>query len=712
MNDAITGAWAKQRSKISINPPPPGSAAAAMIARAEKGEDVDGAPAKKKVRRSESTKKSRARPTSQEHMPPSTRLRDLGGVAGAIEKALELVAMPLCHPEIYLHTGVTPPRGVLFHGPPGCGKTMMAGAIAGELGVPFLSISAPSIVSGTSGESEKTLRDTFEEAQRVAPCILFIDEIDAITPKRETAQREMERRIVAQLLTCMDGLAWEANDGKPVIVLGATNRPDSLDPALRRAGRFDHEIGLGVPDEAGREQILRVLCQKLRLAGDFDYRYLARRTPGYVGADLTSLTAAAGIIAVKRIFKDLGVDVPAEAMDEDAQIQSIADAPQDAQEAQEAPEAVTDDADKEGSTQVVLAPRVTTKELISNLPDSVRHSSIAAFLERFPGPLPQSELDKLAITNDDFCHALSVVQPSSKREGFATVPDVTWDDIGALYQIREELSMAVVQPIRRPELFQALGVAASSGVLLWGPPGCGKTLLAKAVANESRANFISIKGPELLNKYVGESEKGVRQVFARARTSSPCVIFFDELDALVPKRDDALSEASARVVNTLLTELDGLESRVQTYVIAATNRPDMIDPAMCRPGRLDKLLYVDLPSPSERLDILLALTKKTPLAKEGDADPVDLEAIANDSRANGYSGADLAALVREAAVSALRERISSPLSYADDDISEGHMVVTQHHFIRALDRVLPSVSVDQRRKYEQLRNHFSGATRK
>lgn len=700
MNEAITGAWAKH-NKISINAPPPGSAAAAALARAEKGEETDTAPAKKKVRRE--SKKSRERPTSAEHTPPPTRLRDLGGVAGAIEKSLELIAMPLCHPEIYLHTGVTPPRGVLFHGPPGCGKTMMAGAIAGELGVPFLSISAPTIVSGTSGESEKTLRDTFEEAQRVSPCILFIDEIDAITPKRETAQREMERRIVAQLLTCMDGLAWESNDGKPVMVLGATNRPDSLDPALRRAGRFDHEIGLGVPDEAGREQILRVLCQKLRLAGDFDYKYLARRTPGYVGADLTSLTAAAGIIAVKRIFQGLGTE--SDSMDV---VQGESNEQQDEAPAEPPAEGQAESAEPE----VVLAPRLTARELVAGLPDSVRHTSIAAFLERFPGPLPQSELDKLAITNDDFCQALSMVQPSSKREGFATVPDVTWEDIGALYQIREELSMAVVQPIRRPELFHALGVSASSGVLLWGPPGCGKTLLAKAVANESRANFISIKGPELLNKYVGESEKGVRQVFARARTSSPCVIFFDELDALVPKRDDALSEASARVVNTLLTELDGLESRVQTYVIAATNRPDMIDPAMCRPGRLDKLLYVDLPSPSERLDILQALTKNTPLAGTDDGEPVNLEAIANDSRASGYSGADLAALVREAAVLSLREHIASPLAYGDDNISGERIVVTQQHFVRALDRILPSVSAEQRRKYEELRGHFSGAGRK
>ena len=446
---------------------------------------------------------------------------------------------------------------------------------------------------------------------------------------------------------------------------------------------------------------MRVLCEKLRLAGDFDYRYLARNTPGYVGADLTSLTSAAGIIAVKRIFQGLGSDAPDVEMAED----------QEHQESSEGAGAAATEQAEDGDTQVVLAPRITAREMVAGLPESVRHTSIAAFLERFPAPLPQSELDKLAITNEDFCQALSTVQPSSKREGFATVPDVTWADIGALYQTREELSMAIVQPIRRPELFSALGVAASSGVLLWGPPGCGKTLLAKAVANESRANFISIKGPELLNKYVGESEKGVRQLFSRARTSSPCVIFFDELDALVPKRDDALSEASARVVNTLLTELDGLESRVQTYVIAATNRPDMIDPAMCRPGRLDKLLYVDLPSPSERLDILLALTKSTPLAGPGDPNAVDLAALAHDSRANGYSGADLAALVREAAVLALRERIVSPLAYGDDAITEGKITVTQQHFTRALDRVLPSVGHEQRHKYEHLRHHFSRATR-
>lgn len=590
-------------------------------------------------------------------------------------------------------------------------------------------------MSGTSGESEKALRDTFDEAQKIAPCILFIDEIDAITPKRETAQREMERRIVAQLLTCMDGLAWEKGDGRPVMILGATNRPDSLDPALRRAGRFDHEIAMSVPNEEGREQILQVLCSKLRVAGDFNLRYLAKRTPGYVGADLTSLTAAAGIIAVKRIFQDLSnepaplqitevhesVEMQCDGDEVKAEV-ATTEAPAEAPAAPEAPA----DGPTEGPTEAEVpaepasaeqALSEPSKAVIANpdffeaLPENVRRSSIAAFLERFPDPLPEWQLERLAITNQDFLDALDVVQPSSKREGFATVPDVTWEDIGALHHIREELSMAVVQPIRRPELFHALGVDASSGVLLWGPPGCGKTLLAKAVANESRANFISVKGPELLNKYVGESEKAVRQVFARARASSPCVIFFDELDALVPRRDDSLSESSARVVNTLLTELDGLESRVQTYVIAATNRPDMIDPAMCRPGRLDKLLYVDLPSASERFDILRTLTKKTPLAHAADADAtrhtVDLEVVANDARAEGYSGADLAALVREAAVTALREKIVSPMHYGDDAPPAERVCIFQHHFLQAFDRVLPSVNREQRKKYELLRGRLA-----
>ncbi|KAL0945516.1 hypothetical protein HGRIS_000999 [Hohenbuehelia grisea] len=470
---------------------------------------------------------------SKDHTPPTARLSDLGGVEACVEKLLELVAMPLCHPEVYLHTGVQPPRGVLLHGPPGCGKTLLANAMAGELGIPFISISAPSIVSGMSGESEKTLRDTFEEAKRVAPCLLFIDEIDAITPKRESAQREMERRIVAQFLTCMDDLSWDKTENKPIIVMGATNRPDSLDAALRRAGRFDHEISMGVPDEEARAKILHVLCSKLRLEGAFDFAAMAKVTPGYVGADLAALTGAAGIIAVKRIFRQLSegtlVLLPDEPTEVDGGAAMSVDPPTELSIPKDAP-------------TLPLMPASSGAPFASLL-SSLSPSSLAHFLTKHPSPLTEAQLAPLNISSADFHLALTEVQPSSKREGFATVPDVSWADIGALHGIREELHMAVVQPIRRPEVFRSVGIINACGVLLWGPPGCGKTLLAKAVANESRANFISVKGPELLNKYVGESERAVRQVFSRARASSPCVIFFDELDALVPRRDDSLVRA-------------------------------------------------------------------------------------------------------------------------------------------------------------------------
>ncbi|KAG8985990.1 hypothetical protein FRB90_004313, partial [Tulasnella sp. 427] len=659
------------------------------------------------------SKRQRATTSSdgKDYSPPSTRLSDLGGVQPCVEKMLELVAMPLCHPEVYLHTGVQPPRGLLLHGPPGCGKTLLANAIAGEIGVPFISISAPSIVSGMSGESEKTLRETFEEAKRVAPCLLFIDEIDAVTPKRESAQREMERRIVAQFLTCMDDLSWDKTDNKPVIVIGATNRPDSLDAALRRAGRFDHEITMGVPDEDAREQILRVQSAKLRLSGDLDLRALAKATPGYVGADLAALTGAAGVLAVKRIFKGLA----------EGTLVLPADTP--------SMDIVIDDEQPSNSVEGATSP--DTGPFSGLRPDVLPPTSIAHFLRAHPSPLTETQLSPLEITSEDFRLALSEVQPSSKREGFATIPDVTWADIGALDAVREELSMAVVQPLRRPELFKSVGVDAPCGVLLWGPPGCGKTLLAKAVANQSRANFISIKGPELLNKYVGESERAVRQVFARARASSPCIIFFDELDALVPRRDDSLSEASGRVVNTLLTELDGLESRgTSVYIIGATNRPDMIDPAMCRPGRLDKLLYVDLPNSGERVEIFRTLVgapsassfkrRKPPkrvVPVEGGFDgPVfaAAETLLQSSKAEGYSGADLASLVREAAVSALKRRLGTmPLEEGDDDQppmpEEPQTIeVGLEDFARALDKITPSVSAFQRRRYEALRSKLAG----
>lgn len=573
----------------------------------------------------------------------------MGGMDEVITQLMEIVGMPILHPEIYKTTGVEPPRGVLLHGPPGCGKTTIANALAGDLKVPFINISAPSVVSGMSGESEKKIRELFEEAKTLAPCIIFFDEIDAITPKREGAQREMERRIVAQMLTSIDELSLDKTNGQPVIIIGATNRPDSLDPALRRAGRFDREICLNVPNEASRLHILKKMTQNLKIDGSLDFSKLAKATPGYVGADLKALTTAAGICAIKRIFSNLTIE---------------------------------DD--------------VNSQMELESL------STIQKFLMRHPTPLTPEQLAPLAITYDDFLVALPTIQPTAKREGFATVPDVSWENVGALSNIRIELNMAIVQPIRNPGVYERVGIHAPAGVLMWGPPGCGKTLLAKAVANESRANFISIKGPELLNKYVGESEKAIRQVFTRARASVPCVIFFDELDALVPRRDSSLSESSSRVVNTLLTELDGLNDRKGIFVIGATNRPDMIDPAMLRPGRLDKTLFIELPNAQERLDILKTVIKvnKTPLSPE-----VDLSAIAHDERCRNFSGADLSALIRESGVIALKKKFfQKPIDNQDDmmDDSDDAILVTPDDFERALNSVKPSVNDRDRAKYEKL----------
>ncbi|KAJ3081287.1 hypothetical protein HK102_002448 [Quaeritorhiza haematococci] len=618
---------------------------------------------------------------------PKVRLSDLGGVDHCIEEVLQLVGMPLKHPEVYIHLGIQPPRGILLHGPPGCGKTMLANAIAGEIGVPFVSISAPSIVSGMSGESEKKLREIFEEAKELAPCLLFIDEIDAITPKRDTVQREMERRIVAQLLTCMDDLSLEKTNNKPVLLIGATNRPDALDPALRRAGRFDREISMGVPDEEARMRIIQKLCSKLRLSGDFDFRTLAKLTPGYVGADLNALTAESGLIAVKRIFSTIGLGsapVPTDRMDAD-----------------------TDDSSPQTNNEAESEPNPPSEH---HQPPHDLKNVIPDFLRSKPDSLTPEELNGLYITNEDFLHALKNVQPSSKREGFATIPDVSWEDIGALSAVRDELRMAVVEPIRHPEYFLQVGITAPMGVLLYGPPGCGKTLLAKAVANESHCNFISIKGPELLNKYVGESERAIRQVFARAQASSPCVIFFDELDALCPARsNDTESQSSSRLVNTLLTEMDGMQSRRQVYVIAATNRPDMIDPAMLRPGRLDKTLYIDLPTPDERHEILKTIARRTPLGPD-----VDLGTVANDPRCDGFSGADLAALVREAAVAALKTRLQPEGVGANGEMAviaqqPGAIYVFAAHFDKAFGKVQPSVSQKDRKRYNLLRRQFGSA---
>ncbi|KAK9471563.1 P-loop containing nucleoside triphosphate hydrolase protein [Dipodascopsis tothii] len=710
MNRSIMAGWAAATPADGADTPVDGADTPADAAATPADTEAELAPSpvvaarasalrasKKRERgsgRDNANKRAKDHKDKDDRAPPShVRLADLGGVDDIVAEMLELIGMPILHPEVYLHTGIQPPRGVLLHGPPGCGKTMLANAIAAELGVPFISLSAPSIVSGMSGESEKRVREIFDEARSLAPCLMFFDEIDAITPKRESAQREMERRIVAQLLTCMDSLSLDQTDGKAVMIIGATNRPDSLDTALRRAGRFDREIQMTVPDEIAREKILRVQARKLRLSGDFDFRALAKQTSGYVGADLNALTAAAGVAAIKRIFRTLR-DAPAAARPEAA-----AAAP--------APLPISADAMDVDDVVPAAADAVAQRAVAQHEEARRENSVIQTFLRNFPDTLTPEQLEPLSITLQDFQTALPQVQPSSKREGFATIPDVTWESVGALERIRIELQMAIVQPIQQPELYEQVGITAPAGVLLWGPPGCGKTLLAKAVANESRANFISVRGPELLNKYVGESERAVRQVFLRARASQPCVIFFDELDALVPRRDDSKSESSTRVVNTLLTELDGLNDRRGIYVIAATNRPDIIDPAMLRPGRLDKPLYVELPTDDERFEILKTVTKSTPM--DGS---VDLGTIARDERARNFSGADLAALAREAAVAALRDAVLANIQNAPRDGPPPPPIQRQIHvgaadFDRAFSNVKPSVSDRDRAKYERLSKSFA-----
>ncbi|KAK4824731.1 hypothetical protein QYF61_018119 [Mycteria americana] len=524
--------------------------------------------------------KGKVRSKGPELYHPLVKFEDVGGNDETLKEICKML-IHVRHPEVYNHLGVVPPRGFLLHGPPGCGKTLLAQAIAGELELPMLKVAATEMVSGVSGESEQKLRELFEQAVSSAPCVLFIDEIDAITPKREVASKDMERRIVAQFLTCMDDLNNVAVTTQ-VLVIGATNRPDSLDPALRRAGRFDREICLGIPDEAAREKILRTLCRKLKLPQSFEFHHLARLTPGYVGADLMALCREAAMCTVNRVLIK-------------SEKQKRKHMHTGGNTAEESMGIGTDILVEEDTKQLELPPKDELQRLLDLL--------------KKQDPLPEEQLQKLCIEMNDFIVALSSVQPSAKREGFVTIPDVTWADIGALEDVREELTMAILAPVRNPEQFKALGLTTPAGVLLAGPPGCGKTLLAKAVANESGLNFISVKGPELLNMYVGESERAVRQVFQRARNSAPCVIFFDEVDALCPRRSDRESGASVRVVNQLLTEMDGLENRQQVFIMAATNRPDIIDPAILRPGRLDKTLYVGLPPPEDRLAILKTITK-------------------------------------------------------------------------------------------------------
>ncbi|KAM1965937.1 hypothetical protein ACFX15_046216 [Malus domestica] len=572
------------------------------------------------------------------------RFRDLGGLEKVIEELKMEVIVPLRHPELPRWLGVRPMSGILLYGPPGCGKTKLAHAIANETGIPFYKISATEVVSGVSGASEENIRDLFAKAYRTAPSIVFIDEIDAIASKRESLQREMERRIVTQLMTCMDeshrlvqpadeDSNSQISDNKSgyVLVIGATNRPDAVDHALRRPGRFDREIVLGVPDENARVKILSVLTRNLKLEGSFDLLKIARSTPGFVGADLKALADRAGNIAMKRIIHKRKTDMYIDTMDEECNE------------------------------------------------------------EWWMQPWLPEEMEKLSITMADFEEAVEVVQPSSKREGFSAIPNVKWEDVGGLDLLREEFDRYIVRRVKYPENYEEFGVDLETGFLLYGPPGCGKTLIAKAVANEAGANFIHIKGPELLNKYVGESELAVRTLFSRARTCSPCILFFDEVDALTTKRGKEGGWVIERLLNQLLIELDGAEQRRGVFVIGATNRPDVMDRAVLRPGRFGKLIYVAPPTKDERGLILKALARKKPI----DAS-VDLSEIGQRETCENFSGADLAALMNEAAMAALEEKLTLPERSSD----ASPWTIKESHFEQALAKMAPSVT-DQQMQYYQ-----------
>ncbi|KAA0011544.1 MAG: CDC48 family AAA ATPase [Thermoplasmata archaeon] len=534
---------------------------------------------------------------------PQISYEDIGGLHEEIMKIREMIELPLKHPELFERLGIDPPKGVLLHGPPGTGKTLIARAVANESGASFFTINGPEIMSKFYGQSEENLRKTFEEAEKNAPSIIFIDEIDAIAPKREEVHGEVERRVVSQLLTLMDGLKGR---GK-LIVIGATNRPDSLDPALRRPGRFDREIEIGVPDRNGRKEILQIHTRGMPLADDVDLDSLADITHGFVGADLAALAREAAMNALRRYLPEIDLDKP----------------------------------------------------------------------------IPTEILEKMVVTMKDFKEALKAIEPSALREVLIEIPKVKWSDIGGLHEVKQRLREAVEWPLKNPKVFKRMGIRPPKGILLYGPPGTGKTLLAKAVATESEANFLSIKGPEIFSKWVGESEKAIREVFKKAKQTAPSIVFLDEIDAIAPRRGGYEgTRVTETVVNQLLTSIDGLEQMSDVVVIGATNRPDILDPSLLRPGRFDELVLVGIPDKEARMEIFKIHTANMPLA-----DDVDLEELAD--LTDGYVGADIEAICREAGMIALRE---------DENAKE----VRREHFMKAMENIHPSVDEEMMDYYKEM----------
>ncbi len=533
--------------------------------------------------------------------PVGITYEDVGGLDDELDQVREMIELPMAHPELFRALGIEPPQGVLLHGPPGTGKTLIAKAVANEIDADFQTISGPEIMSKYHGESEERLREVFDEAEANEPAIVFIDEIDSIAPERDETQGDVERRVVAQLLSLMDGL----EDRGQVTVIGTTNRVDAVDTALRRGGRFDREIEIGAPDTRGRTEILQIHTREMPVGDAVDLEQYAENTHGFVGADLESLVREAAMHALRRVRPDLDLE--------------------------------GDEIDAE-------------------------------------------TLETLAVTEADFRAALREIEPSALREVFVETPSVTWADVGGLAETKARLQEAVQWPLEHPEAFRQVDLQSTTGILLHGPPGTGKTLLAKAVANEAQSNFISVKGPELFDKYVGESEKGVREIFSKARENAPTVIFFDEIDAIASKRGSGAgdSQVGERVVSQLLTELDGLEELEDVVVVAATNRPDLIDDALTRAGRIERQIEVGVPDETTRREILAIHTRDRPLA-----DTVDLDAMA--AATDGVVGADLAALCREAATGAVREHVLAETEGTPTPVEA--IVLTGAHFDAALDEL-------------------------